>query len=60
MSGQGKDLRQQTDEQTAKGSREDRMLDEETIQDLEVTGEAAAGIRGGFTMTVTRHGAEPH
>ena len=60
MGGQRSDLRQQTDEQTTNGSTEQKMLDEETIQDLEVTEEAGAAIKGGFGMTVTRHGAWTH
>jgi len=59
MGAQRRDLRQQTDEQTGSSS-EEKMLDEETIQDLEVTEESAAAIKGGFAMTVTRHGAWDH
>jgi hypothetical protein len=60
MGGQRRDLHQQTDEQSSSSSSEERMLDEETIQDLEVTEEAGAAIKGGFGMTVTRHGAWTH
>jgi len=60
MGGQRSDLRQQTDEQTTNGSTEQKMLDEETIQDLEVTEEAATAVKGGFGMTVTRYWAAPH
>jgi hypothetical protein len=60
MGGQRRDLRQQTDEQTTSSSSDEKMLDEETLQDLEVSEEAAAVIKGGIAMTATRHGAWTH